>query len=254
MTKLAILGSRSEKAKAAVEALRAQYGHVEPDAADVIVALGGDGFMLHCLHEYIGLSKPLFGMNRGTLGFLMNEYRLDRLYERLSAARQVVLYPLRADVTKTDATSEEIIAFNEVALTRDTAQSANIEITIDGVSRIKKYVGDGILVATSQGSTAYNRSVHGPVLPIGLHALALAPISGFMPRSWRGAVLPNTAVVKLTNLDPDKRPLFLAADSLGIRDVQSVTIRDEPNRGFQVLFDPDHSMEERILREQFPSD
>lgn len=251
MSKLAILGSNSERGKAAQTELREIYGHTEPEDADVIVALGGDGFLLHCLHEYSGLGKPFFGMNRGTLGFLMNTFRDDNLQERVSSARERVLFGLRADVEQTTGDKFQFYAFNEVALTRHEAQSANLSITVDGVERIAKFVGDGVLVSTCQGSTAYNRSAHGPVLPLSVNALALTPISGFLPRSWRGAVLDGNAVVSIRNLDPVKRPLYVTADYRGAADILSVTVQQDSEHPVTLLFDHDHSMEERILREQF---
>ena len=224
---------------------------VSPEDADVIVALGGDGLMLHSLHEYFSFGVPIYGMNRGTIGFLMNVFSEERLPERLDAAVCESLCPLRMTATTLEGRSIDALAFNEVAVTRNSNQSTNLAIEVDDIVRIENLIGDGVLVATPAGSTAYNLSAHGPIIPLGTNLLALTPISPFRPRHWRGALLPHTARVKITNLDPEKRPVGASADFSEIRNVVSVSIQEDPADSVQLLFDPDHSLEERIFGEQF---
>lgn len=248
---IACVASRSDTARAALHALQQTYSTVPVEQADVIVALGGDGFMLDCLHRYLDTGAPIYGMNRGTVGFLLNGYREQGLLERIAAAQPQRLFPLRATVTDIHGETHEVLAFNEVALVRYSQQSANLRIAVDGKVRMEKLMSDGILVCTPAGSTAYNLSVHGPVIPIGADILGLTPISPFRPRRWRGALLPRSAVVEITNLDTGKRPLGASADSTEIRDVAQITIQADDSRPVNVLFDHGHSLEERIIHEQF---
>lgn len=217
----------------------------------MIVALGGDGLLLRTLHAHLHLGRPTFGMNCGTVGFLMNDYRPDGLAERIAAANEIAIHPLAMSATTVAGESRRLLAFNEVTVTRHSGQSANLEITVDGVERLAHFAGDGVIVATAAGSTAYNLSAHGPIVPIGSSLLALTPVSPFRPRRWRGALLPQTAEIVLRNLDPDKRPLAATADFEEISDVVSVSVREDRAKPVRLLFDPDHSLEERIIAEQF---
>ena len=207
--------------------------------------------MLHAMHTYLDAGKPIYGLNCGTIGFLMNAMRNEELESRIAKAETTRVFPLEMRVTKRDGSIHEKLAFNEVSVLRYGHQTANLNVSINGVERIPKLICDGILVATPMGSTAYNLSARGPIIPLGSNVLALTPISAFRPRRWHGALIPNTAVVELTNLDPDKRPLGASADFHEFEDVQSLTIREDHSRPFQILFDPDHSLEERIFGEQF---
>ena len=227
------------------------YSFVTPKQSDVILALGGDGLMLHALHSHMGLNKPIYGMNCGTIGFLMNEYRTDHLPQRILSAESFVLHPISMQATTVEGKTEEALAFNEVALLRASGQSANIRVSIDGVERLENYIGDGLIVATAAGSTAYNLSAHGPIIPLGSDLLALTPVSPFRPRRWKGALLPHTAVITMENRDPEKRPLVTTADFRDIFNVVTVTVREDQSHQVQMLFDKDHSLEERIVREQF---
>ena len=249
--RLACLHSGSERSAAGHAEIAARYPLVEPDAAEAIVVLGGDGFLLRSLHAWQHLGVPFFGMNRGTLGFLMNAYRCDHLPARIAAAKAYDLRPLATTVTTEDGEVVDARAFNEVAVMRDTGQSANIRIEIDGVVRVGHFVGDGLLVSTSAGSTAYNASAGGPIIPLGLDTLALTPVCPFRPRGWRGALLPHSVEIAFDNLDPGKRPLLATADFRQIRNAIRVTVRDEPQARARLLFEHDHSLEERIVREQF---
>ena len=249
--KLACIHSGSSRAKRGYEELSDAYSFSPVERADVIVALGGDGLLLGCLHKYQSLGIPIYGMNRGTVGFLMNGYRVDGLLERIEAAREEIFRPLIVDVVTTDGSSHTALAFNEVALVRYSQQSANIRIYVDGNVRMEKLIADGVLLSTPAGSTAYNLSAHGPIIPVGANILALTPISPFRPRRWRGALLPHKVSVTFENLDPLKRPLGLSADSTEVTDVVKVTIREAPGNAVRVLFDENHSLEERIINEQF---
>jgi NAD+ kinase len=251
--RLACVASSSASARAALTELAACYDLVDPGDCDVIVALGGDGLLLHTIHEHLQLGRPIFGMNRGTVGFLMNQYRPDGLLERVAAATAISVHPLRMAATHTNGRRTHFLAFNEVAVTRLSAHSANLRLSIDGVERMAKFVGDGLLVATAAGSTAYNLSAHGPIIPLGSNLLAVTPVSPFRPRRWRGALVPHTAEIILENLDADKRPLTATADFHGLFHVVSVTIREDPSTSVRLLFDADHSLEERIIAEQFLS-
>jgi len=249
---IAFMASETEVAQAALGRLVARYGSVAPEAAGVIVALGGDGFMLTTLHDTQGLGLPVYGMNCGTIGFLMNEYAEDGLQERLSSAVEEGINPLSMRATGTDGRIVTALAINEVSLLRAGPQAAKLRITVDGIERLEELVCDGALVCTPAGSTAYNYSAHGPILPIGTEVLALTAMAAFRPRRWRGALLPITATVRFDVLDPDKRPVMADADSrVSVRKVRTVEIRSEPGVRHRILFDPGHGLEERITREQF---
>ncbi len=241
----------TDEAKAALDGLAARYAHVAPDAADVVVALGGDGFMLETLHRVLDRKTPVFGMNCGSVGFLLNEYREDDLPERIAAAETVVLHPLRMTATTVDGANHEALAINEVSLLRETRQTAKLRVSVDGIVRLAELAGDGILVATAAGSTAYNLSAHGPIIPIGADILALTPISPFRPRRWRGAMMPHTARFRFEVMEPDKRPVSAVADSSEVRDVACVEVCEDRSGSLRLLFDPEHNLEERILKEQF---
>ncbi len=249
--RIAFAASRAESARAAREELVALYGEVPEDAADVIVALGGDGFMLHTLHRTQELPAPVYGMNRGTVGFLMNEYGAEDLPDRLAGAEEAVINPLSMRATTTAGEVQTALAINEVSLLRAGPQAAKLKITVDGKTRMEELVCDGALVATPAGSTAYNYSAHGPILPIGADVLALTAMAAFRPRRWRGALLPKTAEVRLDVLEPEKRPVIAVADSASVEQVARVDIRSEPRVAHRILFDPGHGLEERLIREQF---
>ena len=223
------------------------------DEADVIVALGGDGFMLHTLHKHMDHPKPVYGMNRGTIGFLLNDYRPDLLVERIALAEPVIIRPLLMQATDTQGTMHTSRAINEVSVLRNSHQSANLEISIDGVVFLEKLACDGLLVSTPAGSTAYNLSAGGPVIPLGSNILALTPVSPFRPRRWRGALLPDSVEIRIQNLDPSKRPIGASGDSTEVEDVASVTVTQDPDTTLTLLFDKGESLHERVLREQFLS-
>jgi NAD+ kinase len=250
--KIAFLSSGSSAARSAYRRLTARHGQVPPDQAEVIVALGGDGFMLQTLHERQALGLPVYGMNCGTIGFLMNAYKTDGLVERLAAAVEEVMKPLVMHAETVSGEVMQALAINEVSLFRAGPQAAKLRISVDGRERLPELVCDGALVATPAGSTAYNYSAHGPILPIGSDVLALTAVAAFRPRRWRGALLPDTAVVRFDVLDPAKRPVMADADGRrSIRDVVSVEVRSEPSVRHRILFDPGHGLEERLLNEQF---
>jgi NAD+ kinase len=238
----------AEEAKAALVAL---YGNAPEEAAEVIVALGGDGFMLETLHGTMHLDAPVYGMNCGTIGFLMNEYSLDGLPDRVASAEEEVINPLAMHATCRDGSVHEALAINEVSLLRQGPQAAKLRISVDGKVRMEELVCDGALVSTPAGSTAYNYSAHGPILPIGSDVLALTAMAAFRPRRWRGALLPKTAEVRFDVIDPAKRPVMADADGKSVRDVVTVEIRSEPGVRHRLLFDPGHGLEERLIREQF---
>lgn len=248
---IAFLASEAPVAQTALERLVARYGHVPPKDADVIVALGGDGFMLKTLHGTQQLSTPVYGMNRGTIGFLMNEYGEDDLLERLSAAEEEIVNPLAMTAMDHDGACHDALAINEVSLLRAGPQAAKLRISVDGRMRLEELVCDGALLATPAGSTAYNYSAHGPILPIGSDVLALTAIAAFRPRRWRGALLPKTAKVRFDVIEPDKRPVMADADSISIDNIDWVEIRSEPAISHRLLFDPGHGLEERLISEQF---
>ncbi|TRD22206.1 NAD kinase [Palleronia caenipelagi] len=249
--KIAFLASSSDIAQEALTALSTKYGQVPVDEADVIVALGGDGHMLHTLHRTQHLPAPVYGMNCGTIGFLMNEYSEAGLVERLEEAEIEEIHPLRMVARRADGSSETHLAINEVSLLRQGPQAAKLKIHIDGRVRMEELVCDGALVATPAGSTAYNYSAHGPILPIGSDVLALTAMAAFRPRRWRGALLPTTAVVRFDVREASKRPVMADADGFSVRDVISVEVQSAPEITHSILFDPGHGLQERLLREQF---
>ncbi len=249
--KIAFVASDAPTAQIARATLASRFGHVEEAAADVIVALGGDGFMLHTLHGTQELDVPVYGMNRGTVGFLMNDYSESDLPERLDEAIEEVINPLSMCAESVDGTRHQALAINEVSLLRAGAQTAQLRISVDGHLRLEELICDGALVATPAGSTAYNYSAHGPILPIGSDVLALTAVAAFRPRRWRGALLKKTATVRFDVLNSDKRPVMAVADSRWVENVLWVEIRSEPAIGHRILFDPGHGLEERLLREQF---
>ena len=252
MTKrIAFLASDAPVAQTAHATLIGRYGNAEPQDADVIVALGGDGFMLQTLHGTQGLAAPVYGMNRGTVGFLMNEYSETDLMDRLTEAEEEVLNPLSMHATCVNGEVHEALAINEVSLLRAGPQAAKLRITVDDRLRMEELVCDGALLATPAGSTAYNYSSHGPILPIGSDVLALTAMAPFRPRRWRGALLPKTAQVRFDVVEPEKRPVMAEADSRSVMNVMSVEIKSEPAIQHRILFDPGHGLEERLIREQF---
>ncbi|MBL6772569.1 MAG: NAD kinase [Alphaproteobacteria bacterium] len=248
--KIAFTASDAPAAQKSLEQLRSRYPYVNPREADVIVALGGDGHMLEVMREF-GPMAPVYGMNRGTVGFLMNNYEEDRLHERLEQARRVKVWPINMIVEDQTGRSFRAQAFNEVALLRQTRQAARIRVEIDGIERLDELVCDGLLVATPAGSTAYNLSAHGPIIPLRSRLLALTPISAFRPRRWRGALLPDETVVRMEVTDGDRRPVSATADSTEFRDIAWVQVTTDKGHGVTLLFDEGQHLEERIIREQF---
>ena len=249
--KIAFRASPTAEAQRALAELDAVYATAPPEDADVVVALGGDGFMLETLHAFLDHGKPIYGMNLGTVGFLLNEYRRDGLMERIARAVAVGLYPLRMRAWHESGEVRDALGINEVSVFRETRQAANLSIEIDGVCRMPELACDGIMVATPAGSTAYNLSAHGPIIPLGANLLALTPISPFRPRRWRGALLPSRSRFTISVLDAKKRPVSAVADFTEVRDVVSVEIWEERSVSVRLLFDPEHNLEERILKEQF---
>lgn len=249
--KISFLASSAPVAQTALLVLADRFGSVAPQDADVIVALGGDGFMLRTLHDTQELPAPVYGMNRGTIGFLMNEYSENDLVERLKAAEETVINPLSMRAMDRSGVIHEALAINEVSLLRAGPQAAKLRITVDGRLRLAELVCDGALVATPAGSTAYNYSAHGPILPVGADVLALTAIAAFRPRRWRGALLPKTAKVRFDVVEPDKRPVMAEADSTSFTDIDWVEIQSEPQIEHRILFDPGHGLEERLISEQF---
>ncbi|WGH79321.1 NAD kinase [Jannaschia ovalis] len=249
--KIAFVASDTPEAQEALVALTERYGQCALEEADVVVALGGDGFMLQTLHATMHIEAPTYGMNRGTVGFLMNEYAETGLTARLEAAEIAVTNPLKMIATRSNGEVVEALAINEVSMLRAGPQAARLRISVDGRIRMEELVCDGALVATPAGSTAYNYSAHGPILPIGSDVLALTAMSAFRPRRWRGALLPRTAKVRFDVLNPEKRPMMAEADSRSVRDVVRVEVESDPSVCHRLLFDPGHGLEERLLREQF---
>lgn len=249
--KIAFMASRAPVAQAARAALIGRYGDVAPDTADVIVALGGDGFMLRTLHVTQEMPAPVYGMNRGTIGFLMNGYSESDLMDRLETAQEEVINPLSMTAMDRSGAMHHALAINEVSMLRAGPQAAKLKITVDGRLRLAELVCDGALVSTPAGSTAYNYSAHGPILPIGSDVLAVTAIAAFRPRRWRGALLPKTARVRLDVLEPDKRSVMADADSVSFPDIDWVEVMSEPNVEHRILFDPGHGLEERLISEQF---
>lgn len=249
--RIAFAASRTEEAQSVLTALRAAHGEIKPQEAEVIVALGGDGFMLQTLHRYRDLGLPVYGMKLGSVGFLMNQFRPDDLCARIEQARPTQLRPLEMTAVSESGATVEAIAFNEVSLLRQTKQAAHVRVSLNGVVKLEELICDGVLVSTPAGSTAYNLSAHGPILPLDSRVLAMTPISPFRPRRWRGAVLPASVEVRFEILDHYKRPVSATADATEVRDVVEVEVAEAPDEAMVVLFDPEHSLEERILSEQF---
>lgn len=249
--RVTILAGQSTEAQKARAALVARYGSAAEEEADMVVALGGDGFMLETLHRFLRRGLPVYGMNRGSVGFLMNDYREDDLPVRLAAAQTAIVHPLRMVALRDNAPSVEALAINEVSLLRESRQAAKIRILVDGKARLPELICDGILVSTPAGSTAYNLSAHGPIVPLGANLLPLTPISAFRPRRWRGALLPSDATVVFDILEPDKRPVAAVADYTEVRDVTRVEVREARDVSLTLMFDPDHGLSERIIAEQF---
>ncbi|MGO8739582.1 NAD kinase [Rhodoblastus sp.] len=245
------LAANTPEAQHARARLVGRYGDVHSDEADVVVALGGDGLMLQTLHRFLGRNIPIYGMNRGSVGFLMNEYRETGLRKRLEAAQSSIIHPLIMVAENRDGETATAHAINEVSLLRQSAQAAKLRVHVDGHIRLDELVADGVLVATPAGSTAYNLSANGPILPLGAPLMALTPISAFRPRRWRGALLSDKAEVRIEILEADKRPVAAVADHYEFRDVVKVRVATDHFVGLHLLHDPGHSMEERILREQF---
>lgn len=249
--KLSFVASNMPEAQEALDRLRERYPSVPAEEADVIVALGGDGFMLETLHAHLDRHVAIYGMNKGTVGFLLNDYAEDELLERIAGAVAASIHPLAMRAVCANGAVVEAIAINEVALLRQTRQAAKVRIKIDGRVRLAELVCDGVLVATPAGSTAYNLSAHGPILPVSSNVLALTPISAFRPRRWRGAILPREARVEFEVLDPRHRPVSATADTTEARDIVEVSVHENRDITLEMLFDPEHGLEERILKEQF---
>ena len=248
---VSFVASPTPDAEAAASALRERYATVDPDEASVVVALGGDGLMLQTLHRFMGRAKPIYGMNKGTVGFLMNEYREDDLVERLAAAQRSIVHPLLMTARDVAGRSHTARAINEVSMLRQTYQAARLTLTVDGKVRLSELIADGVLVATPPGSTAYNLSVGGPILPLDASLLALTPISAFRPRRWRGSLLPDYARIVIDVIEPERRPVSAVADHTEVRDVARVEVSMDRSVDLVMLHDPGHSLDERILREQF---
>ena len=249
--RIAFLASRKPKAQEAVAEFRKTYGDTPVDDADVIVAVGGDGFMLETLRGSMTSGKPVYGVNCGTVGFLMNAFDIEGLAERIEDAETATIHPLSMSATRIDGSVAEAKAINEVSLFRQTRQSARVKILVNGRTRMESLTCDGVLVATPAGSTAYNLSAHGPILPISSHLLALTPISAFRPRRWRGALLPHDATVRFETLEPEIRPVSAVADNYEVRNVAAVDVCEDRSVSMRLLFDRGQSLEERIVREQF---
>ncbi|MBW8301694.1 MAG: NAD kinase [Hydrogenophaga sp.] len=248
---LSFIASNSDEAQASCAELSARYGNVEPAEADVIVALGGDGFMLQTLHDTMNSGKLVYGMNRGSVGFLMNDYSTESLRERIAAAVENDFHPLKMTTTNADGSHSVALAINEVSLLRQSYQAAKLRVVIDGKVRLDELICDGLMVATPVGSTAYNLSAHGPILPLEAPLLALTPVSPFRPRRWRGALLPNKVSVEIIVLEPDKRPVNAVADHTEVKSVVRVEIAQSEDTTARILSDPDRSWSDRILAEQF---
>jgi len=245
------LASNNADAQKKKENLEKKFGNNSTDNADVIVVLGGDGFMLEAIKNQMEKSLPLFGLNYGSVGFLMNAVNDEDLIQRLNSSQSIKISPLSMTANTADGSAHEAIAINEVSLLRETHQAAKIKISIDGNVRLDELVCDGVLLSTPSGSTAYNLSAHGPILPINADVLALTPISAFRPRRWKGAILNNKSEVKFEVIDSHKRPVSAVADSAEFREIESVVIKQDNQKSVELLFDAQHSFEERILNEQF---
>jgi len=251
MTKVAFLSSPAPEALKVKNTLETLYPSVAPEVADALVVLGGDGFMLEVMHCYLDAKRPIYGIHCGSVGFLMNQLAPHNFLERLEKAIPTHLYPLEMTVQQNQGQTTKALAFNEVSLLRETRQAAKIQISIDGVVRLPELVCDGVLISTPAGSTAYNLSAHGPIIPLETPLLALTPISAFRPRRWKGALLSESAEITFTILEPEKRPVSAVADFTEVRDILSVTVRQIKTYGVTLLFDHDHNLHERILKEQF---
>jgi NAD+ kinase len=249
--KIAFVAAEQEAAVEALDQLSQLYGQYAAEDCEVIVALGGDGFMLETMHRFIERQVPIYGMNRGTVGFLLNSYSDERLPERLQRTQTVRLHPLVMSVETTDGQTYQALAINEVSLHRQSRQAAKLRIRVDDKIRLDELICDGLLVATPAGSTAYNLSAHGPIIPVGAGVLALTPVCAFRPRRWRSALLPHKARVAVEILEQLKRPVSAVADFTEIRDVANVEIREDRTIGIDLMFDPEHNLEERIIAEQF---
>lgn len=248
---LSFIAANTVEALASREELIKLYGNVRPDDADVLVVLGGDGFMLQTLHETMNSSRLIYGMNRGSVGFLMNDFRVDNLLERIAIATENGFHPLKMTTESADGTRTTALAINEVSLLRQSYQAAKLRVVIDGKERLDELICDGLMVATPVGSTAYNLSAHGPILPLDAPLLALTPVCPFRPRRWRGALLPNRVKVSIEILESDKRPVNAVADNTEVKSVLSVQVEQANDMTARILSDPDHSWSERILAEQF---
>jgi NAD+ kinase len=249
--RVAFVASDAEAAQSALADLSKKYGEIDPTEAEIIVSLGGDGFMLETLHRFVSKGVSIFGMHRGSVGFLMNPYQLEGLADRLATAQRVTLYPLEMSATEEDGSVQRAIAFNEVSLLRETRQAAKLRVTVDGVVRLEELMADGILLSTSVGSTAYNLAAHGPIIPLDSEILALTPISAFRPRRWRGALLRHGAAVRIDALETEKRPVSAVADFTEVRDIVSVEIEEKRDVSMTLLFDREANLQERVFKEQF---
>jgi NAD+ kinase len=250
--KFHFVASNDDKASEAFQALKNKYGQTDVKDCDIIVALGGDGFLLHSIREHLDSGKPIYGMNRGTLGFLMNPYELEDLEEKVTHAQSIRLHPLLMEATHNDGSKSIARAFNEVHLMRSSPQAAKIDIAVNGHKPMDNVlVADGVIVATSMGSTGYNLSAHGPIIPIGANVLALTPISPAHPRGWRGALLPNTSEFELTVQDAGKRPVNAVADVVEFKDVASVKVKEDKETTCVLLYEPNHHLSNKIMRAQF---
>ena len=249
--RIALMAAETPEAREARARLARRYGEIAPEEADAVVALGGDGLMLQALHRFMNTGLPIYGMNRGSVGFLMNEYAEEKLLERLAGAEINAIHPLRMRVLDRAGSKLEALAINEASLFRQTYQAAKLRVSVDGTVRLEELICDGILVATPAGSTAYNLSVYGPILPINAPLLALTPISAFRPRRWRGALLPNKARIRIEILEAEKRPVSAVADHTEFRDVVDVHVEEDSSATSNMMFDPGRALDERILSEQF---
>lgn len=248
---IGFVASDAPEAQKALVELKRRYGSIPPEQAEIIVALGGDGFMLETLHRYLDRRVPFYGMHRGSVGFLMNNYGPEGLSERIGRAEPIEIHPLEMTARDMRGQTHSALAINEVAISRQGRQVAKIKIVVDGQVRLPELMADGVLVATPIGSTAYNLSAHGPIVPLGSNLLALTPVSAFRPRRWRGALLPETARFHFETLEAERRPVTAVADYTDIRDVLSVDVRQTRDISFTLLFDPEHSFAERVMKEQF---
>jgi len=249
--KIAFLANETQDAQEALEKLVSIYGNCDAENANAIIALGGDGFMLQTLHNYMDTGKAIYGMNKGTVGFLMNAYKSDNLKHRIESALSSKIHPLSMTTVDMEGDTKTFLAINEVSLIRQSYQAASLKIETDGRERLESLVCDGVLIATPAGSTAYNLSAHGPILPLAAPLLAMTPVSPFRPRRWRGALLPNTVEVLITVLEPEKRPVNAVADHQEVKSIREVRIKLEPSHSATILFDPEHTWDDRILEEQF---